>query len=205
MSDAIETIRYKGHVIELIPDEDATNPRDRDWGSSVGEILYTSSRYALGDRQAEREEIEEITQRDDVIFLPVYAYIHGCTRLSTTSWKGRAHHADWDSGQCGIIWCTKDKALKEWDENSIERCQKYLAGEVETFDQYLNGEVVGYVIEGPYCEDSCWGFYPEDDNYAYCIEEAKRAIGHAIARQRKKQAERRRTRAWAQEQAYGLM
>jgi hypothetical protein len=172
----------------------------------VGEILYTSSRYTLGDRRVSAEAIQEIIDNPGNIVLPVYAYIHGCTRLSTGSWKGRAQHASWDSGQCGVIWCTKDKAVKEWGENSIDKCKQYLEGEIETFDRYLNGEVVGYVVEGPFCEDSCWGFYPDKDGtHNDCIEEAKRVIDHAIARRRKVQAERRAARQWTTENAYALI
>lgn len=49
--------------------------------------------------------------------------------------------------------------------------EKYLKSEVETYDQYLTGDVYGYVIEDKEGEelDSCWGFYGEE----YCLEEAK--------------------------------
>ena len=45
--------------------------------------------------------------------------------------------------------------------------------EVETYDQYLRGDVYGYQIIEPYADDNnldgCWGFYGLD----YCIQEAK--------------------------------
>ena len=180
MSYTIDTIQYKGHTIELQQDDDAESPREWD---NVGEILYTSSRYNLGDRRTTREEIEEIVKRDDVIWLPVYAYIHSGTRLNTTSF-----HCPWDSGQCGIIWCTKERAVKECGKTRctkkvIAQVEKYMAGEVETLDQFFNGEVVGYVVEGPLCNDSCGGFFPDAGEYSkrydYAISEAKANIDYA--------------------------
>jgi len=177
MNDAIETVKYKGHIIRLLQDTDAESPREWD---NVGEILYTSSRYCLGDRRADREEIDAIVERNDVIYLPVYAYIHSGTSLST-----RPFSCPWDSGQCGIIWCTKAKAVFEWGKKLCtkavqDQTKACLAGEIEVFNQYLNGEAVGYQIEGPLSEDSCWGFWPEENGkYDYCIGEAKSAIGYA--------------------------
>lgn len=177
MGYTVDRIEYKGHTIELVPDEDAENPRRWD---NVGEILYTSSRYTLGDRRATREEIEEIINREDVIYLPVYAYIHSGTRLNTTGF-----HCPWDSGQCGIIWCTKERATKEWGKKLctkavIAKAETYLRGEIETLDRFFNGEVVGYTVEGPLCEDSCWGFFPDENGkHDYAISEAKAAIDYA--------------------------
>ena len=181
MSYTVETIHYKKHTIELIQDEDASNPRDDE---NVGTMLYTSNRYTLGDKRVSAEEIEEIVNNPDNICLAVYAYIHSGTSLSTRSFIGRAHHAEWDSGQCGVIYCTKDKAVKEWGKKLFtktvrEKAEKYLSGEVEIYNQWINGEVLGYVVEGPECEDSCWGFYPDEKgNYDYAISEAKSAIDY---------------------------
>ena len=189
MSYEIEKIDYKWHTIRLIQDEDASNPREDE---NVGEILYTSHRYTLGDKRVDAEVIREIADNPKNIWLPVYAYIHGGTRLSTGSFRGRAPHADWDSGQCGIIWCSKDRAVKEWGKKVctkqvIEQAEKCLQGEVETYNQWINGEVVGYEVEGPVCEDSCWGFYPDEKgDYEYAISEAKSAIDY----DRKKEAQR---------------
>lgn len=191
-----ETIKYKGCAIKLYQDEDAESPREWD---NVGEILYTSSRYNLGDRRATSEEIQEIIDRDDVIFLPVYAYIHSGTRLNTTGFS-----CPWDSGQCGIIWCTKVRAVKEWGKvlftKAVQKsAEDYLRGEIATLDSYFSGTVCGYVAEGPDGVDengdnlddaeeidSCWGFYPDETNgyakrYEYPISEAKAAIDNWLA------------------------
>jgi len=203
MSYTVDTIKYKGHTIELIQDEDAESPREDD---NVGEILYTSTRYNLGDRRTTREEIEEIIKRKDVIYLPVYAYIHSGTRLNTTGF-----HCPWDSGQCGIIWCTKDRAVKEWGKKLctkavVKKAEDYMRGEIETLDQFFNGEVVGYTVEGPLCDDSCWGFFPDENGkHDYAISEAKSHIDYERnARAKTLRAERLENRL-AKEQHVALI
>lgn len=187
---SLDTISYRNYTIELEPDTDAGSPRE--W-ANVGEILYTSCRYNLGDRRTTRDEIKEITERDDVIFLPVYAYIHSGVALNTTGFS-----CPWDSGQCGIIWCTKETAVKEWGKTLCtktvrEKAEKYLRGEVETLSAYFAGEVVGYIVRDPEGEEieSCWGFYPEGDNYNYAISEAKAQINwHRKDKAKRLKAER---------------
>lgn len=92
----------------------------------------------------------------------------------------------WDSGQVGFIYCTVERALSEC--TLIENATKYLQGEVRVYDQYLQGDVYGYVVEE--CPDdpddygleqewtetdSCWGFYgsdPFENGMAEHIDEA---------------------------------
>lgn len=203
MSYTIDTIKYKGHTIELVHDEYAESPREWD---NVGEILYTSTRYNLGDRWTTKEEIDEIIKRDDVIYLPVYAYIHSGTRLNTTGF-----HCPWDSGQCGIIWCTKDRAVKEWGKTRctkkvIAQAERYMKGEINTLDQYFSGEVVGYTVEGPLSEDSCWGFFPDENGkHDYAISEAKRNIDYAREQEVKRLRAERLENRLAKEQHLALI
>jgi len=174
----IEELHYKGHTIRIEPDEDAENPREWD---NLGTILYTSTGYTLGDKQLSADEIREISHDPDNIVLPVYAYIHSGIRLSISPF-----FCPWDSGQCGIIYCTKARAIKEWGQNfNAEHVKEVLNGEIETFNSYLSGDVAGYVISGPLCEDSCWGFYPDEQgNYTAAIDTAKEEIDRARANRR---------------------
>ncbi len=109
-------------------------------------------------------------------------------------WIGSGPHwtdsAGWDSGQVGWIYITRKKAIAElggeW-ENGVnvkpakrmtkkihDIAVKNLGIEVETYDQYLTGQVYGYVIEDSDGDDvdSCWGFFGLD----YAISEAKSAV-----------------------------
>ena len=51
--------------------------------------------------------------------------------------------------------------LKYHVEQGQDRFSDYLEGEVETYDDYLTGNVCGFVVEDDDGEhvDSCWGFY----------------------------------------------
>jgi hypothetical protein len=62
-----------------------------------------------------------------------------------------------------------------------DRVTEYLKNEVETYDQFLTGDVYGYrvfkVENGEEEElDSCWGFYGEDE----CIDEGKGIMDYLL-------------------------
>lgn len=109
------------------------------------------------------------------IMLPLYLYDHSGITMNTTGFSCR-----WDSGQVGYIYVSNEKIRKEYSVKKIfpklrEKVCQQLVNEVATYDQYLCGEVYGYVVEGPNGEeDSCWGYFGED----YCIQEAKSVVDH---------------------------
>ncbi len=140
---------------EIVQDPDPQNPRTE--YENVGTILYTSHRYLLGDKRVTADEIDAIAHDDNMIVMPVYAYIHGDVRLST-----RPFGDPWDSGQCGIIYMTKE-AAKEWPDE--EAAKAALKSEVETFGAYLAGEVFGWAVKDDRGEtvDSCYGYYGRED------------------------------------------
>lgn len=119
------------------------------------------------------DEILDIAKKYYVM-LPLYLFDHSGLSMSTSSFSCR-----WDSGQVGFIYTTIDKIKAETcyecstDEEWAEKTREILEGEVETFDQYLTGDVWGFKLEkkvGCECcgniewedEDSCWGFYGTD-------------------------------------------
>jgi hypothetical protein len=69
----------------------------------------------------------------------------------------------------GLIVCDKETIEKEWngDRDLAEKC---LLAEVMTYDQYLTGDVYGFIVEERDEDDdsdweetdSCWGFYGSD-------------------------------------------
>jgi hypothetical protein len=168
--EPVEIIEHNGKTIELHYDQDAQSPREND---NLGTILYCSTKYTLGDKCLSREEIKAIESRDDIIMLPVYAYIHSGTVLNTTGFS-----CPWDSGQCGIIYVEKDKIRKEWGVKKIskqlrEKVLNNLRGEVEEYSNYLSGQVYGYVIKDAAGNetDSCWGYI----GYEWAVQAAKEA------------------------------
>ena len=181
-----------GFKVYLARDEDPQNPRDDD---NVGTMVCWHRNYILGDDQPKErypewlrdlaadkvnandadlipdEHIERIIDKH-FIMLPLYLYDHSGITMSTSEFS-----CPWDSGQVGVIYVAKDKAREEWpeaDENdSYKRAIKCLVSEVETYDQYLTGDVYGYMLEGPDGEeDSCWGYF----GYEYAQEEASSVL-----------------------------
>jgi hypothetical protein len=168
--DAVEKIEHNGKTIEIHHDQDAQSPREWD---NLGTILYTSRKYTLGDKRVDAAEIQEISKRDDVIMLPVYAYIHSGIIINTFGFS-----CPWDSGQCGIIYAERDAILKEYSAKKItkkirENVLGVLKGEIDTFSNYLAGNVYGYIVKDAsgVILDSCWGFIGQD----YVMESAKAA------------------------------
>jgi hypothetical protein len=170
--EAINTIRKGNYILEIFPDEICESPRD--WGN-LGTMICFHRRYNLGDKHTynhdnynDWEEMKEdiIRQENVHTILPLYIYDHGGITMNTTGFS-----CGWDSGQVGWIFVSKEKVKKESiDENKVE---EYLKGEVETYDQYLTGDVYGYRVSkidvcDKGCEhkeqvDSCWGYYGEEN------------------------------------------
>jgi len=105
---------------------------------------------------------------DDGYFaMPLFLYDHSGITISA----GR-FDCPWDSGCVGVIICTKQQVQEEWAGDE-EKAEKWLRSEIETYDDYLTGNVWGYICEEKEsggcngCNrphdweevDSCWGFY----------------------------------------------
>ena len=159
---------------EIVHDDDPLNPRTE--YENAGTILYTSSNYQLGDRRVTADEINAIANDDSMLVLPVYAHIHSGILLSTSPFGD-----PWDSGQCGIIYMTKE-AAKEWPDE--EAALATLKSEVETFSIYLAGDVLGWVITNDHGNvvDSCCGYYRRED----AEQDARQSLACYQAEQAKK-------------------
>ena len=98
---------------------------------------------------------------------PLEAYIHSGVCLSLSG-EGNFPDRQWDVSQLGFVFVAK----KEWRLRKSAR--KAAESKVEEWNQYLSGDVWGYVIEDENGEhiDSCWGFYGRK----YCEEQANEAL-----------------------------
>lgn len=140
-----------------------------DIAPQTDEVLDLMEVWEQGDICDEelRSKLADIVDNDpDIYILPLYLYDHGGITMNTTGFS-----CSWDSGQVGIIYTTKEVFEKlgcDWDNR-----KELLVSEVATYDQYIRGDVYGFVItESKKCEccnnveeihiDSCWGFYGSD-------------------------------------------
>jgi hypothetical protein len=175
---------YKGYQIDINQDIDPENPREA-W-DNLGTMVCFHGRYNLGDKTDLRssqftgwDELETHLREnlDAVVILPLYLYDHGGITMNTTGFSCR-----WDSGQVGFIYVTREKLRKEYDWKRVspqrrERVAELLRGEVQTYDQYLTGDIYGYSITKDGEDiDSCYGFYGSD----YCEEAAKEYIEYLL-------------------------
>jgi len=169
--DNIGTIAYK-HRNYTLGEEEISDPID--W--LVDKIGYTEEGVGrIAEKLGVNYYSNEIKNHLEGIFekkfitLTLYLYDHSEISLSTRSFIGRAQHAEWDSGQVGYIYCSKEKALKEYGGKVVtakvkQKVLGYMEGEIKIFNQYINGNVYGFIIEDEEENhlDSCYGFYGRD-------------------------------------------
>jgi hypothetical protein len=150
-------------TLEIHQDLDAENPRTC-WDGNAGTMACWHNRYTLGDVQPQRlsgpaEWLNALgRQLPDALVLPLYLLDHSGLRISTTPFS-----CPWDSGQVGWIYTTPARFAElglDWDP---ERARRELLAEVETYGQYLAGDVYGFrLLENGEEISSCWGFFGTD-------------------------------------------
>ena len=137
----------------LEQDQDAESPRST-W-DNTGKMYYYHNRYKLGDEKLSPEQLQykfhQHHQRGDIV-LPVYLYDHGVQVLSTQSFIGRAHHAEWDSGRVGFIVAPLGKLRQEhgWKRITPKRrrmVEEWLRQEVEDYSLWMSGNVYTATVE----------------------------------------------------------
>ncbi len=199
----METTKFGDYTIKIAHDDDAESPRE--W-EPTGTMVCWHRNYNLGDKHnfhdtdAMMHELSGLYDEEHTdylepeqlarcykvageknIILPLYLYDHSGISMSVGSFA-----CSWDSGQVGWIYIPYETLRKEHDWKNITEARrkeatKWLEGEVETYDQYLTGNVYGFTIEkGEDDEhvDSCWGFFGYDGKYM--IDEIKSYIAHDI-------------------------
>ena len=157
----------KGFTVKVIQDTDCPeSPREWD---NLGTMVCWHRRYDLGDKHnfSDNEDFQEWLKENKCVVLPLFLYDHSGITMNTGGFS-----CQWDSGQVGWIYVTEENIKKEYSVKRIskklrERVREYLRAEVKTYDQFLTGEVYGYVVEET--NDSCWGFYDIED----CFNEGK--------------------------------
>lgn len=177
-----KTFKKGNQVLEIYSDNSPESPRSWD---NLGVMACFHRRYNLGDKRdlhgldsndfSGWNEMKEyiIKKLDACVVLPLYMYDHSGITIKTTPFDCR-----WDSGQIGFIFATRKQVRENYGVKLVtkkvrERVEKHLLGEVETYDQYVTGDVYGFKLktvsvladgdeEGEEETDSCWGFYGTD-------------------------------------------
>jgi len=180
MSDVVKVYQLReDKELRILNDHYPESPRQWD---NVTKMLCFHKSYRIGDEhdykstdykgwQGFKKQLEK--DFDIAVIKPVYAYEHGNITVSTSPYDCR-----FDSGQVGWIFVTKQKirecyGIKNVTKKHIQKAEINIDLDMETYDQYLTGDIYGFeVVEKKTCEtcghtkeeiiDSCWGFYGED-------------------------------------------
>ena len=185
----VKTASSCGYTLKIYRDEAPDSPRNWDnlgkmicFGKhGLGdehdyrdpfELFLSLAEEILGDAdEAEKrfnssdwQEIAEFVENSgEYIMLPLYLMNHSGLAMQTYPYS-----CPWDSGQVG--WIYVDRSRLPGEQMTTEQATKYLEGEVKAYNQYLTGDVYGYVLERletcPHCKhvenvhvDSCWGLF----------------------------------------------
>lgn len=177
---------FEGMTIDIHADPEPESPRE--W-SNLGTMYCDHRRYNLGDKNAkdklrddirasaayqekwEREyfwddngHLSHLAEKCGFVILPLFLYDHSGITMNTTGFA-----CPWDSGQVGIIWVTKETAYNELGVSRLttkgrKRIEEMLRAEVATYDQFLRGDVWGWMVEDEDGHlDGCWGYFDLDD------------------------------------------
>ena len=187
MNDCIETYRKEAHFekgkwipereLRIYIDDDPNGLDPRADFDNFGHMLCFHKRYCLGDVTdlksedfSSWDEIRKYLSKKEkaVIIIPLYLFDHSGITISADSGRFRACDSmEWDWGQIGFIYCTREDVKKEFDEinpENLKKAESILLAEVEEYDKYLTGDVYGYILlEDGEEIDSCWGFYEIDN------------------------------------------
>lgn len=171
--DSVKTINFPGGSLLIIPDDSPESPRDWD---NLGTMVCFHKRYNLGDKHEYRScdfrnwgELEAQIEKEHkpALILPMYMMDHSGLTISCDPEMFRACDPQgFDWGQIGFIFVSKAKARAEFKatKDRLARVEAALLAEVAAYDQYMRGDVYGYVLKDAEGEetDSCWGFYGDD-------------------------------------------
>jgi hypothetical protein len=155
-----EDVYYKGYKIKIRQDEFAESPDD--WGNEDLFLVYDHRQFTVkregfnplsiynwlyaknivdfnddvdGDYQ---EEVDSYPELNSYWIFPVEAYIHSGVYLSLFSGTKQCR---WDSSVSGYILASKEEFESE------EAAKNAAEGLIETWNQYLSGDVCGFIVE----------------------------------------------------------
>ena len=143
-----QDIFYKGYKIKIRQDEYWGSPND--WEDETLFLVYDHRQFTVKRDGFEprdvynyledcHEQVENNTYDKYWIF-PVEAYIHSGVSLSLFSGTKQCR---WDSSVSGYILASKEEF------KDLETAKTAAKGLIKTWNQYLSGEIYGFIIEKP--------------------------------------------------------
>jgi hypothetical protein len=170
--ETVETFEVGDLTARIVYDPSPISPREWD---NLATMVCFHRRYSLGDDHKFRspDEVRRHIAATKAIWLPLYLYDHSGITMQTAPFS-----CPWDSGQVGGIYIEREKLLAELSRKrltrkGIEYAERVMRHEVETYNDYLTGNVYGFIVENGDGDelDSYWGICGLD----HCRDEAKSA------------------------------
>lgn len=187
--DVVKTIEYKGYKILVKQDVDpCMNPRE-DFDNLCTMVCFHRG-YNLGDSVKKHgfnrpEELVEFLKTTPTVKLALYLLDHSGITMSTGRFG--CDPGGWDTSHVGYIYVTYEALKKEFgwkgvSPTCVKKAKEILEAEVETYDQYITGDVYGYEIVEPdgTDKDSCWGYFGSDHEKSGLLEAARNAVDYDI-------------------------
>jgi hypothetical protein len=158
-----------GTTLEVYQDEYPSSPRE--WCNVTTLIFFGNYSY-LGDKHDFRSEDADNWEEQEALIRSklnvkhiqkVYGYSHGGLAISTKPFS-----CPWDSGVLGFAVVTAKNVTetqggKYATKKNVENCVRQIDNEIETLNQYVQGDMYGFNIEYPNGDsDSCSGYYGSD-------------------------------------------
>lgn len=154
-------------------------PTYKSWAKLQEKDGYNADVDTYIENEMSMQELWEAFKKYNLV-IPVHAYEHGGITISASG--RRAGWDSFDSGQLGFVYAShedikKNFMVKRLTKNILKKAEEVLIAEVSEYDDYLTGNVWGYIIgdESDDSLESCWGFLGD---YKYCLEEARSAADY---------------------------
>ena len=187
-----ETIERNGttYRINIYPDPDSGNPIE-EW-DYMGKIMGLNRSTIEYDPSWVEDALEN---NPDAV--PLSCYEHGGVAWSVRGESHPMHRCPFDSVDVAGVWIPDDDTLDEAKKLGGRTRRLFMLKRarsvVETYNQWVNGEVYGYTVDivtecddcdcpncpGEHTEqlDSCWGFFGFD----FCLESARESLPEETA------------------------
>ncbi len=168
MDSAVKEIPYRNYSMEIHQDDSPENPI-KEW-DMFGKFICWHRKYDLGNCKdfATPQEVRKYAEKTGSLLFSLYMYEHSGIALSLSNSR-YPFNDRWDAGQLGYVLVDRQEALnklgkKRMTEKLRKRIIEIIQTEVDTYNQYLSGNVYGYILKRNGEQiDSCWGFYGIED------------------------------------------
>ena len=174
-NEVIKEYKKGNKVLRIYRDDYDESPRE--W-SNLGVMVCFHKRYNLGDETEIKkdwfsswEEMENYLWKKEkaVVVKDLWLLDHSGLYMKIGDFSHEPlpqGYAYFDSGQVGFIYTTKER-IKKWfgvkrvTKKLIEKAEKILEGEVETYNQHLQGDVYRFeLVKQKKCK--CCGHIEEE-------------------------------------------